>query len=288
MAIQKRPFGHTGHDSSAVIFGAAALWNETQDSADKVLDLLLEHGINHIDTAPRYGDSELRVGPWMDRHRDDFFLATKVAARDYEGAKESLHTSLERLRTDHVDLIQMHALIYPDDCEQVFREDGALRALTEARDEGLVKHIGITGHGWTVAAMHLKNLRRFDFDSILMPWNWFAANHVFYRPDFDETLAYCRERKIAVQTIKGIARGPWAAGVTPDRTTWYQPLDDKGAIRQTVNWVLSEPDLFLNSAGDVNLLPTVLAAAEDLGPRPSDADMTKLSEEMGLVSIFGV
>ncbi|MEK9723992.1 MAG: aldo/keto reductase [Rhodospirillaceae bacterium] len=288
MAIQKRPFGHTGHDSSAVIFGAAALWNETQDTADKVLDLLLEHGINHIDTAPRYGDSELRVGPWMDRHRDDFFLATKVAARDYEGAKESLHTSLERLRTDHVDLIQMHALIYPDDCEQVFREDGALRALTEARDEGLVKHIGITGHGWTVAAMHLKNLRRFDFDSILMPWNWFAANHVFYRPDFDETLAYCRERKIAVQTIKGIARGPWAAGVTPDRTTWYQPLDDKGAIRQTVNWVLSEPDLFLNSAGDVNLLPTVLAAAEDLGPRPSDADMTKLSEEMGLVSIFGV
>lgn len=288
MPIPKRPFGRTGHDSTAIIFGAAALKEVDQATADETLDVLLEYGINHIDTAPRYGDAEIRIGPWMDRHRGDFFLATKVAERDYEGAKASLHRSLDRLRTDHVDLIQMHALVYPDDSDQVFTEDGALRALTEARDEGLVKNIGITGHGWTVAAMHLKNLQRFDFDSVLMPWNWFAANHIYYRPDFDATLAYCRDKGIAVQTIKAIARGPWAAGVAPSHVTWYQPLTDEDAIRRNVHWVLSEPDIFLNSVGDVTLLPKVLAAAAEMGDKPDDAAMTAMADENGLVSIFGI
>lgn len=288
MAIEKRPFGRTGHDSSAVIFGAAALKAVDQATADRTLDLLLEYGVNHIDTAPRYGDSELRIGPWMDRHRKDFFLATKVAERDYEGARASLHRSLDRLRTDRIDLIQMHALVYPDDCDRVFEEDGALRALTEARDQGLVGHIGITGHGWTVAAMHRKTLDRFPFDSILLPWNWFAANHVFYRPDFDETLAYCRANNVAVQTIKAVARGPWAAGVAPNRDTWYQPLEDEASIERCVHWVLAEPDIFLNSVGDVGLLPALLKAADNLGPKPDDAAMASLAEDKGLVSIFGI
>jgi len=288
MTIEKRPFGRTGHDSSAIIFGAAALKEVDQAVADGVLDLLLEYGVNHIDTAPRYGDAELRIGPWMDRHRDDFFLATKVGERDYEGAKASLHRSLERLRTDHVDLIQMHALVYPDDCNQVFADGGALEALVEAREQGLVRNIGITGHGWTVAAMHRQNLERFKFDSILMPWNWFAANHELYRPDFDETLAYCREHGIAVQTIKAIARGAWGAGVAPDRTTWYQPIEDEDAIRMCVHWVLAEPDIFLNTVGDVGLLPTVLAAADDLAGRPDNETMAEMAERLGLVSIFGI
>jgi len=288
MTIEKRPFGRTGHMSSAVIFGAAALSESGQATADRVLDLLFEYGVNHIDTAPRYGDAEIRIGPWMDAHRSEFFLATKVAERDYGGAKASLHRSLERLRTDHVDLIQMHALVYPDDCEQVFADDGALEALVEARDQGLVKYIGITGHGWTVAAMHRRNLERFDFDSVLMPWNYFAANHNLYRPDFDETLAICRQRNIAVQTIKGIARGAWAAGMTPNRNTWYQPMEDDEAIRQSVHWVLGETDIFLNSVGDVGLLPKVLAAANELAPPPSDATMAQMGKRLGMASIFGI
>lgn len=288
MTIEKRPFGRTGHMSSAVIFGAAALGQVDQATADRCLDLLFEHGVNHIDTAPRYGDAELRIGPWMDSHRKDFFLATKTGARDYQGAKEEIHKSLDRLRTDQIDLIQLHALVYPDECEQAFAAGGAMEAVIEAREQGLVRFIGVTGHGWTVAAMHEQSLGKFDFDSILMPWNWFAANHQLYRPDFDKTLALCKERNVAVQTIKGIARGPWAAGVTPNRTTWYQPMEKEEAIRTSVHWVLGHPDIFLNSAGDVNLLPMVLKAADDLGPKPSDADMQALRDQEGMASIFGI
>ena len=288
MAIQKRPFGKTGHLSSAVIFGAAALKNVDQKTADRTLEKLFEYGVNHIDTAPRYGEAELRIGPWMDHHRNDFFLATKVDKWDYVGAKESLSRSLERLRTDRIDLIQLHALIYPDDCDQVFSDDGALNALIEAREQGLVNNIGITGHGWTVAAMHRQNLDRFPFDSVLLPWNWFAANHPYYRPDFDEILSCCRKNNIAVQTIKAIARGPWAAGMPKEQNTWYQPLTEKAAIQQAVNWVLGEPDIFLNSVGDVEILPIVLEAADTLIGKPDEESMTSLANEQEFASIFGI
>lgn len=288
MTIEKRRFGRTGHQSSAVIFGAAALGRVDQATADRVLDLLLEFGVNHIDTAPSYGEAELRIGPWMDQHREDFFLATKTGARDHRGAKDEIHRSLERLRTDRVDLLQLHALIHPDEWDQALGAGGALEAAIEAREEGLVRHIGVTGHGWNVAAMHRRSLERFDFDSVLMPWNWFAARHETYAADFAATRALCRERGLAVQTIKAIARGPWAAGATRDRTTWYQPLDQESDIRQAVHWVLAEPDLFLNSVGDVGLLPAVLRAADELGPAPSDTIMAAHSERTGLASIFGL
>jgi aryl-alcohol dehydrogenase-like predicted oxidoreductase len=288
MAIEKRRFGRSGHQSSAVIFGAAALGRVDQATADRVLDLLLEFGVNHIDTAPSYGESELRVGPWMDRHRGDFFLATKTGARDYQGAREEIHRSLERLRTDRVDLLQLHALTHPDEWDRALGSGGALEAAVEARAEGLVRHIGVTGHGWSAAAMHRRSLERFDFDSVLMPWNWLAAQHETYGDDFAATRALCRERGLAVQTIKAIARGPWAAGAVPDRTTWYQPLDDEADIRQAVHWVLAEPELFLNSVGDVGLLPAVLRAADALGPAPGEAAMAELGERSGLASIFGL
>jgi aryl-alcohol dehydrogenase-like predicted oxidoreductase len=288
MAIEKRMFGRTGHLSSTVIFGAAALGRVDQATADRVLDLLLEFGVNHIDTAPSYGESELRIGPWMDRHREDFFLATKTGERDYRGAKDEIHRSLERLRTDRVDLLQLHALIHPDEWDQALGAGGALEAAVEARVEGLVRFIGVTGHGWNVAAMHRRSLERFDFDSVLMPWNCFAAQHETYAADFAATRALCRSRNVAVQTIKAIARGPWAAGATRDHTTWYQPLDNEADIRQAVHWVLAEPDLFLNSVGDVGLLPAVLRAADDLRPAASDAAMADLSERTGLTSIFGL
>ena len=293
MTIEKRVFGRTGHDSSAVIFGAAALGSADQATADRVLDLLLEYGVNHIDAAPRYGDAELRVGAWMARHRDDFFLATKTDRRDHAGAKEQISRSLERLRTDHIDLIQLHALIHPDEWDQALSPGGALEAAVEAREDGLVKYIGVTGHGWNVAAMHRRSLERFDFDSVLMPWNWFAAHHDSYAADFEGTAAICQSRDVAIQTIKAISRGPWAAGATRDRKTWYQPLEAEDDIRQAVHWVLARPGIFLNSVGDIDLLPAVLRAAalwdaEAPDTAPSDQAMGQLSARSGLASIFGL
>jgi aryl-alcohol dehydrogenase-like predicted oxidoreductase len=287
MMIEKRKFGNTGHKSSAVIFGAAALWNETQSTADRVLDLLLKYGVNHIDVAHIYGDAELRIGPWMNNHRKDFFLATKTYERTYSGAKESIMHSLDRLRTDHIDLMQMHGLTNPIEWDQAMGENGALEAIIDARAEGLVKFIGVTGHGWTVAAMHQKSLMRYNFDSILLPWNWFMSNYRNYPRDFYDTLKLCKNRNIAVQTIKAIARGPYAAGMKKNYTPWYQPLDDQYSIQKSIDWVLSFEDIFLNSLGDVNILPIVLQAASSLGERPSDKEMIEMEKKAGLTSIFG-
>ncbi|MBE0533736.1 MAG: aldo/keto reductase [Rhodospirillales bacterium] len=274
--------------SSEVIFGGAALGSESQGTADKVLDLLLEHGINHIDTAPSYGDSELRIGPWMARHRKNFFLATKTGERNYAGARVDIHRSLERLQTDHVDLLQLHSLTHPDEWEQALSPGGALEAAIEAREQGLVRFIGVTGHGWTVAAMHRRALERFAFDSVLMPWNWFAANHPTYARDFEETAALCAERGVAVQTIKSCARGAWAAGASKTRTTWYQPLDQEADIRTAVAWVLGRPGIFLVSTGDTHVLPMILKAAAERPPVPDAAAMEAFSANAGLASIFGL
>lgn len=288
MTIRTRAFGSTGHMSSEVIFGGAALGSESQGTADKVLDLLLEHGINHIDTAPSYGDSELRIGPWMARHRKNFFLATKTGERNYAGARVDIHRSLERLQTDHVDLLQLHSLTHPDEWEQALSPGGALEAAIEAREQGLVRFIGVTGHGWTVAAMHRRALERFAFDSVLMPWNWFAANHPTYARDFEETAALCAERGVAVQTIKSCARGAWAAGASKTRTTWYQPLDQEADIRTAVAWVLGRPGIFLVSTGDTHVLPMILKAAAERPPVPDAAAMEAFSANAGLASIFGL
>ena len=288
MAIERRPFGRTGHMSSAVIFGAAALKAADQATADRVLDLLLESGVNHIDTAPRYGSSELRIGPWMDRHRGDFFLATKTAERGYQGARDEIRRSLERLRTDCIDLLQLHALTHPDEWERALSPGGALEAAVDARAAGLVRFIGVTGHGWTVAAMHRRSLERFAFDSVLLPWNWLCARHPTYAADFEATVALCEARGVAVQTIKAVARGPWAAGAGRSRATWYEPLEDEDDIRAAVRWVLARPGIFLNSVGDVDLLPAVLRAADEPGDAPADAVMARLGERTGLSSIFGL
>jgi aryl-alcohol dehydrogenase-like predicted oxidoreductase len=285
--IERRPFGRTGHPSSVTLFGAAALARATQDDADRALDVLLRYGVNHIDTAIRYGDSELRIAPWMARHRKDFFLATKTGSRDATGAREDLHRSLERLRVDHVDLIQMHALWHPDDWDRAMGPGGALEALVEARAQGLARFIGVTGHGWTIAAMHRRSLARFDFDSILLPYNFFMASDARYREHFDQVLAICRERNVAVQVIKSIARGPWA---TTERThtTWYQPLEAAADIDRAVHWVLGVPDIHINTAGDLKLLPRILDAASRYERRTPDADMTIMLEAQRMTSLFGL
>ena len=285
--IERRPFGRTGHLSSVTLFGAAALARASQDEADRALEVLLRYGVNHIDTAPRYGDSELRIGPWMARHRKDFFLATKTGSRTAKEGRDDIQRSLERLRVDHVDLIQLHSLGHPDDWDQAMGPDGVLEAAIEARRQGLTRFIGVTGHGWTIAAMHRRSLARFDFDSVLLPYNFFMADNERYRRAFDEVVAICRERNVAVQTIKSIARGPWA---TSDRThtTWYQPLEDQADIDRAVHYVLGVPGIFLNTVGDLRLLPKVLDAASRFERRPTDEAMAGMVESKRLTSLFGL
>ena len=285
--IKKRRFGRTGHMSTATLFGAAALKNVSQGEADRALELLLEHGVNHIDTAPRYGDAELRIGPWMRAHRDDFFLATKTGQRTYTSARDEIRRSLDRLRVDSVDLLQLHSLAHPGEWEVAMGAGGALEAVIEARAEGLTRFIGVTGHGWTIASMHLSSLERFDFDSVLMPWNFVMCESDRYREDFDAVCALCEERDVAVQTIKSIARGPWAT-TAPDRNTWYQPLEDPDDIEQAVHWVLARPRVFLNTVGDLDLLPAVLDAASRFKVSPGDEAMRMVVETRRATTLFGI
>ena len=285
--IPKRPFGRTDHASTVTLFGAAALARASQDDADRALEVLLRYGVNHIDTAARYGDSELRIAPWMARHRKDFFLATKTGSRDAKGAREDLHRSLERLRVDHVDMIQMHALWHPDDWDRAMGPDGALEALVDARAQGLTRFIGVTGHGWTIAAMHRRSLARFDFDSVLLPYNFFMASDVRYREAFESLLAMCRERHVAVQVIKSIARGPWAT-TARTHTTWYQPLEAQADIDRAVHWILGIPDIHINTVGDLSLLPRVLDAASRFETRTPDDQMVHMAETQRMTSLFGL
>jgi len=270
--ITQQPFGRTGHMSTRIIFGGAALWVATQDEADRVLDLILEYGINHIDTAPSYGDSELRIGPWMDQHRKQFFLATKTLERGYQGARDEIQRSLERLHTDQIDLLQLHYLVKPEEWEVAMGPGGALEAAIEAREQGLIRFIGVTGHDVPIARMHLRSLERFDFDSVLLPYSYMLMQNPEYAADFEALMSVCQQRNVAVQTIKGVTRRPW--GDQPKtHQTWYQPLTDQTAIDHAVHWILGRPGIFLNTAGDMTVLPKVLDAASRFQAAPTEAVM---------------
>jgi aryl-alcohol dehydrogenase-like predicted oxidoreductase len=283
--IANAQFGATGHDSSRVIFGAAALGEVTQREADEALPLLLEHGVNHIDTAASYGDAELRLAPWLREHRQAFFLATKTGERAYAAAREEIRRSLERMGVDQVDLIQLHCLVHPDEWELALSDEGAIRAAVEARDEGLVRFIGVTGHGLTIAAMHRRSLERFAFDSVLFPYSHVIMRDETYAADVRHLLATCRERNVAVQTIKSISRGPWGSK-EQTAVTWYEPLVEQEHIDLAVHWVLGEPGVFLNSAGDLDLLPRVLDAAERFSARPGDDELARLADDLRLSTLF--
>ena len=283
--IAKAPFGRTGHESSRAIFGAAALANATQEEADRTLELLLTHGVNHIDAAASYGDAELRVAPWLQRERDAFFLATKTGEREYAGARDEIRRSLDRLGVDRIDLIQLHNLVDVIEWEFALREGGALEAAVEARAEGLVRFIGVTGHGLSVAAMHRRSLERFDFDSVLLPYNFRQLRDARYADEFETLARLCAERGVAMQTIKSIALAPWD-GRPQTAGTWYEPLTEPGDIEPAVHWVLGRDNVFLNTVGDLQLLPHVLEAAERFRGRPDDETMAELVDRRSLAPLF--
>jgi len=283
--IPKAPFGSTGHDSSRVLFGAAALGSVSQDVADRALDVLLEHGVNHIDVAASYGDAELRVAPWLRRHPGTFFLATKTGERTYQGARDEIRRSLDRLGVDRIDSIQLHNLVDVIEWDTALSDGGALQAAVEARDEGLVRFIGVTGHGLSVPAVHRRSLERFPFDSVLAPYNWVQMQDERYAETFEELAAVCAERGVALQTIKSLARRRWD-GRPQTGSTWYEPLREPEDVDLAVHWVLGRPDAFLCTTGDVELLPRLLDAAARYERRPDDEQMAALAERAAAEPLF--
>ncbi len=283
--IPKTMFGRTGHISTRAVFGAAALWQADQSTANRTLDVLLGYGVNHIDTAASYGDSEMRIGPWMASHRSDFFLATKVEERTEAKAWESIRRSLARLQVERVDLLQLHDVSNADAWETVMGKSGALQAVLAAQQQGLTRFIGITGHGTQAAALHLRALERFDFDSVLLPYNYPMMQNRQYAADFEKLLDVCRQRNVAVQSIKAVTRGPWGAHAQT-RTTWYEPLEDQADIDLAVHWVLHRPELFLNTAGDIDILPRILSAAERFSVAAPLPDPGPMAARQGMQPLF--
>ena len=284
--IERIRFGRTGHISSRVIFGAAALGGMRQEKADDVLEMMRSARINHIDVARSYGEAELRLSPFLSEHRADYFLATKTGQRTGDGARRELEESLYRMGVDQVDLIQLHNLTEQTGWDAAMADDGALAALIRAREEGLVRFIGVTGHGTYAPAMHMRSLARYDFDSVLVPYNFSMRQNAVYRADLEALIALCAEKQVAVQTIKAIARRRWTEDDPDRRFSWYMPIRDPEPLQRAVAYVLGRPGLFLNTTSDATLLPAVFAAAEGTLTVPDDDVMARDQEEQGVEPLF--
>jgi aryl-alcohol dehydrogenase-like predicted oxidoreductase len=283
--ITQQAFGRSGHFSSRILLGAAAFSNVTQAEADAALELALSFGVNHVDVAASYGEAELRVGNWISRHGKPFFLATKTGERTVNKAREEIHRSLERLQVTQVDLLQLHNLVDPQEWETALGPGGALEAAIEARQQGLTRFIGITGHGLTPASMHLQALERFDFDSVLLPFSYVMAQHEQYRSDFFDLTRICQSRNVAIQTIKSLVHTPWGEH-KPTRATWYRPLERQVDIDRAVHWVLGHAGLFVISVGDIHVLPRVLDAANRFIAPPTDDEMQTQMDKLGMQPLF--
>ena len=283
--LTKRAFGATGFESSRVLFGAAALAVMKPARIEQTLALLEREGVNHIDTAAGYGDSELNLAGWLAEHRSEVFLATKTVERGGSEARAGLERSLTRMGVDHVDLIQLHNLVDREGWEEAMGTGGAVEALVQARDEGLVRFIGVTGHGTFAPTMHLLSLDEFEFASVLCPYNFSMMAQPQYAADFESLATICRERDVALQTIKSLARRRWRATDGP-KFSWYEPLTDADAIRRAVQWVLSRDDVFLNTSSDARLLEPTLIAAREMRGCPTDAEMKRDSDSFAIEPLF--
>ena len=276
-SIEQAPFGSTGHHSSRALFGAAALGAMSQERADRTLDLISHFGVNHIDVAASYGEAELRLAPWLARHRSEVFLATKTGHRTAVKARAQLHASLERMQVEQIDMIQLHNLTQEDDWQTAMGEGGALEALVEAKEQGLVRFIGVTGHGTYAPAMHIKSLETYAFDSILVPYSFVMMTNPQYAADFEALYELCTTRGVAMQTIKSIAARRWNDDDPERRLSWYRPLKDSGAVQRAVDFVLARPGLFLNTSSDATLLEMMLQVAA--APR-QEVDVEALQKDV--------
>jgi aryl-alcohol dehydrogenase-like predicted oxidoreductase len=283
--ISKHLFGRTGHESTKMVFGGAALSRVTQEEADETLEVLLQYGINHLDIAAGYGEAELRVAPWLKKHPGHFFLATKTGERSYDGAKRQIHRSLERFGVERVDLIQLHSLADPIEWDTALSPKGALEACVEAREEGLVRFIGVTGHGSQIAATHLRSLERFDFDSVLLPYSYIMMQDPHYAASFEKVSEVCAERNVAMLTIKSIARRPWW-GRERTKATWYEPFQEQSDIDSAVHWVLGRPGIFVASPGDIHLMPKALDAASRFESAPDEETMREQRTRLEMLPLF--
>ena len=263
--MEKRRFGRSGHMSTIAIFGAAAFWEIEQKQADKVMEMVIEAGINHIDVAPSYGQAEQRIGPWMPRERERFFLGCKTMERTHQGAWDEMQNSLKLLQTDRFDLYQLHAITSMDELDACTMKGGALEALVEARQQGLTRQIGITGHGADSPRVFIEALHRFDFDSILFPLNFVQMSNLPFRKDAEVLIALCKEKDVGTMVIKTIAKGPWG-DKEKTATTWYEPFNQIDEIQGAVNFALSYDVTGLCTPGDVNTLPRALEACQNFSP----------------------
>jgi len=275
--MKTRRLGRTGHESTLAIFGSAAFFEISQADADDAMELVIEAGINHIDVAPSYGQAEERLGPWLAKERDRFFVGCKTAERKKEEAAAEMRRSLKRLQVDSFDLYQLHAVGTMGELDQVTGPDGALEAIVEAREEGLTRFIGITGHGMEAPSVFQEALRRFDFDTVLFPLNFVLFARSGYRQDSEKLLWQCKERDVGVMIIKSIAKGPWSEQ-TKTRTTWYEPFEGPRMMQRAVNFVLSQHVTGLITAGDTVLLPKVLAACERFTPMSGEQQEALIAE----------
>jgi predicted aldo/keto reductase-like oxidoreductase len=284
----RMPFGKTQHQSSRALLGAAAFGAVSQSEADAAIELALERGVNHIDTAASYGESEKRIGSWIARHGKSFFLATKTGERSAGAAYDQIRQSLEKLQVSQVDLLQLHNLVEPEGWRTALGPGGALEAAIRAKEEGLTRFIGVTGHGLSAPAQHLKALERYPFDSVLFPFSYILSQNEAYWASVNALLDVCQKRDVAVQTIKAVVRAPW--GERPEGApTWYEPLTDPKEIELAVHWVLGHPQTFVNTAGDVTLWPRVLDAVASFSAapvRPSAAVMQGQLERMRMQNLF--
>ncbi|MDF2960221.1 MAG: aldo/keto reductase [Paenibacillus sp.] len=286
--MEQRRIGRLGYPGSVVMFGAASLGKVTQEEADASISYALEHGVNHFDTAASYGDAELRMGPWMPKVRNDIFLATKTGERTKEKAKAQIYRSLELLKVDQIDLLQLHAVGTLDELDKCTEKGGALEAALEAKDEGIIKAIGITGHGHLAPVTHLEALNRFPFDTVLLPLNYYLYSLPEYREAFDRLMEETGKQDVALRVIKAIAKGPWAQDQQRGYATWYEPFDNQQIIDACVHFVLSFPGVAgFATAGDVHLFPKIVDAAERYGSMTDEEARRILSGISGYSSPFG-
>jgi len=284
--LPKALFGRTGHMSTRALFGAAAFASVDQVTAMETMDFLVERGVNHIDTAASYGKAEERLGSWLKDNRDSVFLATKTEKRTYKEAREELRRSLDLMKVDNVDLWQMHLLVDEDDWQISMGSGGVLEAFIEARDEGLVKWLGVTGHGLNVAKMHIRSLEQFDFDTVLLPWNWAMSQNPLYAEDFERLHKLCLKRNVAFQLIKTACHRAWRSDEERTGATWYKTLEDQDDIDSAIHFALGVEGSFINTAGDVEILPRVLDAISGFKAQPSESEITRRGIEGGWEPLF--